>query len=92
MTEVEFVEVTWLRAVKVWWSLLWRTVLFVFLASAVIGFILGMIMGLFKAEPQAIITTSIIIGYIVSILIGIAVTRIVLKKEYSDFKLALIAK
>lgn len=90
MAEVEFVEITWMRAVKVWWSLVWRGILFGFLGGAGIGFILGLIMGLIKADPQTIKTTCVIAGYIISIPIGIAVTKAVLKKRYSGFKIALI--
>ena len=92
MTEVEFVQVTWMHAFKVWWSLLWRGLLFSFLAAVGLGFILGFFMELLKVEPEIIKTVCVTAGYIVSVPIGIAVTKLVLKKHYSDFKLALIAK
>ena len=90
MIEVEFVEVDWMRAVKVWWSLLWRSVLFSFLAGAAIGFIIGFFMGIFKAEQETVKTVSAIAGYIIAIPVGIAVVKHVLSKRYSDFKIALI--
>ena len=92
MTEVEFVQVTWLRVFKVWWSLLWRGLLSIFLAAAGLGYILGFFMGLVKVEPEIIKAVCIIVGYIVSIPIGIAVTKLVLKIHYSDFRVALITK
>ena len=52
MTEVELVEVTWMRVFKVWWSLLWRGLLFFFLAAGGAGFILSFLMQLIKAEPM----------------------------------------
>jgi len=92
MSEIEFVQVTWMRAFKVWWSLLWRSLLFGFLAGAGVGLILGFIMGLAKVEPETIKAVCTIAGYIVSVPVGITVTKIVLKKHYSDFKIALITK
>ena len=92
MAEVEFAQITWMRAFKVWWSLLWRGVLFGFLAGAGVGFILGFFMGLAKAEPEAVKSACTIAGYIVSIPVGIAVTKWVLKNRYSDFRIALITE
>ena len=92
MIEVGYVPVIWLRAVKVWWSLLWRSVLFCFLASAFTGFFLGFFLGLVKVEPEKIKSVCIIAGYIVSIPIGVAVVKSVLTKHFSDFKIALIVK
>ena len=90
MSEVEFVQVTWLRAFKVWWSLLWRGLLSCFLGGGLVGFILGFFMGLAKVNPETIKSACTISGYIVSIPIGIAVTSLVLKNRYSDFKIVLI--
>lgn len=87
---MKFVEVTWKRALKVWWSLMWRGLLFGFLGGAIVGFILGFIMGIARVDPNTIKAVCQIAGYIVSLLIGIAVTKIVLKKRYSDFRIALI--
>jgi hypothetical protein len=92
MTDTELVQVTWLRAFKVWWSLLWRGLLFSFLAAAGVGFVLGSFMELVKLEPEIIKTVCLIVGYIVSIPVGIAVTKSVLKNQYSDFRIGLLAK
>ena len=92
MTEVDFIQVTWLRALKVWWSLLWRGVLLIFLAVAGTGFFLGSLMQLIRLKPEIIKTVCIISGFIISIPAGIAVTKFVLTTHYSDFKIALIAK
>lgn len=93
MAEVEFVQVTWMRAFKVWWSLLWRGVLlFVFLAGAGAGLIIGFFMGLFRVHPETVKNVCTVAGYIVSIPVGIAVTKWVLQKHYSDFRIALISE
>lgn len=92
MAEVEFVQVTWMRAFKVWWSLLWRGMLFGFLAGAGVGFILGFILGLVRVEQGVIKDVCTVAGYIVSIPVGIAVTKFVLNRRYSDFRIALVRK
>ena len=90
MREVEFVELTWLRTLKVWWSLLWRNLLFSTLAAASIGSILGFFMGLIKINPQIVKIVTIFFGYISLLIVSIMVTRSVLNKDYSDFRIALI--
>ena len=92
MTEVEFIQVTWLRAFKVWWSLLWRGILFGFLAGAGVGFILGFFMGLAGVKSETIKNVCTIAGYIVSIPVGIMVTKWVLGTRYSDFRIALVSE
>ena len=92
MAEVKIVEVTWRRAFKVWWSFMWRATLFGFLGGVLIGFIIGVIMQIAGASTDTIKAVCQIAGMIISIPIGIAVIRIILKKEYPDFKVALIAE
>ena len=92
MADVEFVQVTWMKALKVWWSLLWRGLIFGFLAGAAVGFILGFLMGLARVDPETIKTVCTIGGYIVSIPVGVVVTKFVLKNRYSDFRIALITE
>lgn len=88
--EGKFVEVTWKRAFKVWWSLAWRGLLFGFLGGGVVGFILGFILGIARVNPNTIRLVGQIAGGIVGIPIGVAILRIVLRKRYSDFRIALI--
>lgn len=92
MTNVKIVEVTWMHALKVWWSITWRTLLYSFLGGFVVGFILGFIMGSMGVNPNTINGVCRIAGGIISIPIGIAVVKIVLGKKYSDFRIALIAE
>ena len=42
---MEEVEVTWMRATGIWWSLIWSTGLFGALAGALAGFFLGLVFG-----------------------------------------------
>ena len=46
------IEVTWGRAIKVWWSLIWRAVLFGGLAGMVAGGVVGGILGAMGAPSD----------------------------------------
>lgn len=92
MIEVEYVEVTWRHATKVWWSLIWRALLFGSFAIAAVGLVLGFLMELVNINPETIKAICIVTGYIVCVPIGIVVTKLVLNKSYSNFRIALIAK
>ena len=76
------VELSWERAIKVWWSLVWRSLLFGGLAGGVAGFIVG-ILGFPHLGGLA--------GLVVGIPVGMWVVKLVLAKSFSDFRLALVA-
>ncbi len=79
------VEVTWVRAIQLWWSMLWRTYLFVTLAAIVAGLIIAMI-----PWRTAWMTGSA--PFILSIPIGIWVVRWVIRDvKFTDFRIVLVA-
>jgi hypothetical protein len=83
-------EVTLGRAAKVWWSMLWRAVLFGGLGGGAAGFVLGAIMGAAGVSLQTISSVTSVIGLVVGIPIGIWVVRNVLRKSWSDFRIVLV--
>jgi len=85
-------EVTWGRAAKVWWSMVWRAVLFGGLGGAAAGFVLGAAMGAAGASVQTISSVTSVIGLVVGIPIGIWVVRNVLGKSWSDFRIVLVPR
>ena len=86
------VEVTYMRAFKVWWSLLWRSAMLTFLMVAVGGFTIGFILRIDLLAPANTIKKIVFqaLFFIIGLLVNIAIMRIVLKKRYSDFRVALI--
>ncbi|KPK41934.1 MAG: hypothetical protein AMJ78_04160 [Omnitrophica WOR_2 bacterium SM23_29] len=86
------VEVTWMHALKVWWSFTWRVLIYGFIGGFIIGLVLGFIMAMMGASPAAVNNACRIGGFIIGIPIGIAVVKIVLQKKYSDFRIALISE
>ena len=88
-------EVTWNRAIRVWWAYAWRNligVLISMIAGLIIGFMVGGIMRMMGFPPLA---TQIVIG-ILSGLCGLAISvvpmKLILGKEFRDFRLVLISK
>ena len=84
------IEVTWGRASKVWWSLAWRMVLFGGLAGMVAGGVMGGVMAAAGAPPDRIGAVGGWLGFLISIPIAIWVVRWVLRKSWSDFRIALV--
>jgi len=91
-SEAKFASLTWTRVLKVWWALTWRMVLFCFAGGFIMGFIVGLLMVILKMDRQTTMVACQIAGMIISMPIGLYVTKIILQKEFSDFRIALIKK
>lgn len=83
--------VTWGQATKVWWSFIWRSLLYSFIAGAVLGFIIGAVGGLLGAAERTISILGTAVGALVSIPISIWVVRTILRKSWTGFRVAVIA-
>jgi len=90
-TEVQELEVTWVRALTIWWSLIWRGLLLGFLAGFVVGFIVGFVGALLGANPSALQALFPLVGVVSGVPVGIWVVRQVLRKKFNGFRIALIA-
>lgn len=88
MNEKEL-QVTWWRATKIWWSLLWRGIFYVLAVTLPLGFLIGITAAAFGVV-ESVRPYSEILGGIVGIPIGIWVVKIVLNKHYSDFRIVLL--
>lgn len=86
------VEVTWKRAVKVWWSLFWKVALISVGLSFLIGMLLGFLGTAAGVAPTALRLISYLIGGAVGVFVGVAVLKSVLTKTFSDFRIVLVAK
>lgn len=88
---MEKVEVTWKATLVVWWSYVWRVMVF----SSILGFILGFVGGFIVAmigRPDLSGITGGILGYIGSIPISIWVLKKILNKKYKNFSVALVSE
>ncbi len=84
-------EVTWGRALTVWWSLAWRSIVLGGLAGAIAGAFIGMIAGLLGQVEKAQ-TWGSYVGQIVSIPVSMIVVKIILKKKWKKFSIVLVPK
>jgi hypothetical protein len=87
--ETTGVEVTWGRATKVWWAILWRAVLFSAIAGFVVGAAVGGALGAAGVNTQTIGAVGSWLGVLVSIPVGIWSVRWVLRASWSDFRIVL---
>jgi hypothetical protein len=85
-------EVTWGRALKVWWSLAWRALLFGGIGGFIAGAIIGAIAGAMGVAPATIANLGSLAGFLISIPIGMWVVRNVLRKSWSDFEIVLVER
>lgn len=85
------VEVSWGRAAQVWWSLIWRGLLFGFIAGFIAGFVVGLVGGLVGASQSDITILGTLSGVLAGIPTGIWVTRLVLRKRFRGFRIALLS-
>ena len=86
-------EVTWKRAAKVWWSFLWRNIIAVIVAmilGGIVGFIIGFILGAMGVSTQTIQYITAPIGMIIGLLISIVPIKMILAKDYGEFRLVLL--
>jgi hypothetical protein len=84
-------EVTWGRAIRIWWSLIWRGVLYGGIAGLVAGFITVEI-GIALPGPQGPMDTwATVARVVVGISVGMWVVKRVMKLRYSRFRVALLS-
>ena len=84
-------ELTWNRSMRVWWLIVWRTMVGCVVLGAIVGAVLGIIIALFQI-PAAAVGTGIvsgILGLFISVVWTACVVRMALKKHYSDFRFVL---
>lgn len=86
-------EVTWKRAAKVWWSYLWRSIIAIIVAivlGGIVGFIVGFVLGAMGVSTQTIQFITAPIGMIIGLLISIVPIKMILGKDFGEFRLVLL--
>jgi len=84
-------EVTWRRAVAVWWSLAWRLILFSALTAAIAAVAVGLLLVLIGRRDLADPILKIL-PYVTSVPVSIAVVRRVLRRNFRDFSIRLVSR
>lgn len=86
-------EVTWKRATKVWWSYLWRNLTALVAAmviGGIIGAIFGFVLGALGVSVETIQVIVMPIGAIIGLLISIVPIKMILGKNFGEFRLVLV--
>jgi len=88
-------EPTWPRVVKIWWSYLWRNMVAMVAAmfiGGIVGFIIGFILGAIGVPQNTIMTLTSSIGFLLGLAISIVPLRMIMGKDFGEFRLVLLAK
>lgn len=92
----EELEVTNNRVLKIWWALIWRGILFGALAGALAGALVGFIIGFIGGvtnNPTLVHDAAplfSLLGAIVGLVVGFYILKLILKKKFKGFRIALI--
>jgi flagellar biosynthesis protein FliQ len=87
---MEEIKVTWLHAVKIWWSLAWRVLVFGGLAGFLLGLLVGIVGAVTGIENDTIQAWGQIGGMLVSIPVGIWAVKVILTREFPKFRVVLV--
>jgi uncharacterized MnhB-related membrane protein len=85
-------EANWPRVFAVWWLVVWRTLLGGLVLGFGAGFLIGLVGALLGAPSDALTALSAIVGWLLSLAWGVVVVRMALRKQYGEFRLALIPR
>ena len=80
-------EVTRNRAIRIWWSYLWRNFLAIIVGlvlGAVLGVIAGLVGGILRLPMLAIQSVAAVVGIVIGLAISVVPTKLILGKDYSD--------
>ncbi|MDO8328853.1 MAG: hypothetical protein Q7T36_00075 [Fluviicoccus sp.] len=89
------VEITWGRVFRIWWAYLWRNLIAIIAAmiiGGIIGGILGAILGAMGVSLSTIQMIAGPIGLICGLMISVFPIKMILGKDFGDFRLVLIRK
>lgn len=85
------VEVTWGKVTKIWWSFLWRYILFAALIGGVIGFIVGIFATIVHMDKVTLGRICLIGGLLTAFPVSLWVLmKVIRKKNFGDFRMALM--
>jgi hypothetical protein len=85
-------DATMSRALRVWWLIMWRGIVGASLIGAVAGFVLGFVGTVAGMPPAAITLASGVLGAIIGLVWMIVVVRMALRKQYGEFRIALVPR
>jgi hypothetical protein len=85
-------EMTWERAMRVWWLIAWRGLLGGWILAVALAFLLGEAGGRLGLDFSTVAAIATALSWLAGLAWGLLVVMWALKKNYKDFRLALVAK
>ncbi|HLL28769.1 MAG TPA: hypothetical protein VKT73_14110 [Xanthobacteraceae bacterium] len=85
-------EITWPRIVSVWWLIAWRTLLGGGIIAFALAFLIGAVGARLGFDFQPVVIVSTVVAWLTGLIWGLFVVRMALKKNYEEFRLALMKK
>ena len=86
---------TWDRTAQIWWAFFWRNVLILIpatLVGALLGGIVGVVLGIAGANPDTVRIATFPIGFLVGASSSIIPLKMILGKDFGEFRLVLVSK
>ena len=87
---MQTVEVTWMYALKVWWSITWRTALYALIAAIPLATLWGVLAALQGIGDAQIEAYSQLGGSLLALPAGVVAVRVVLTRQFRRYRLALL--
>jgi hypothetical protein len=88
---VKELDVTWSRTMQVWWAFFWRGIVYIMLPAFLLGAVVGVVLAVNKVPIEPHAWKLQMIGGAIGLFVGIWLTRVILSKTYSGFRIALVA-
>lgn len=85
-------EITWERVVRVWWLIAWRGLLGGWILAVVLAFLIGEAGGRLGFDFATVAAIATTLSWLVGLAWGLLVVKMALKKNYKEFRLALVAR
>jgi hypothetical protein len=85
-------EMTWERVMRVWWLIAWRGLLGGWILAVALAFLLGEAGGRLGLDFPTTAAIATAVSSLAGLAWGLLVVKWALKKNYKDFRLALVAK
>jgi len=85
-------EITWERVMHVWWLLVWRGLLGGWIFAVALAFLIGEAGGRLGFDFPTTAAVATPLSWLAGLAWGLVVVKMALKKNYQEFRLALVAK
>lgn len=87
---MEELSVTWLNALKIWWSWAWRATLPVLVTSFLMGFIAAAVMSKQGLNVENYIGYVQLLGMAVGVFFSVFAMKRILGKQFNGYRIALV--